>query len=53
MENIKYVELNEQELEDVNGGIVPLLVIGGGLVLTGLAGWGAYNGYQSAARGGK
>lgn len=46
-----YVTLTDAELQEVDGGIGPLIVIGG-LVAAGLFGWGVYNGYQSASRGG-
>lgn len=44
-------ELNDQELNETNGGLAPLVVAGiivGGIALAGLA-VGIYNGYQKAA----
>ena len=46
-----YSTLSDLELQEVDGGGV-LLFVGGGIVSLGLLAWGAYNGYQSAARGG-
>ena len=46
-----YTTLSDVELQGVNGGGVVLL-IGGGILAVGLLAWGAYNGYQSASRGG-
>ncbi len=34
MKNLEFKELNAQELEEVNGGVAPLIV--GGLILLGL-----------------
>ncbi|OPZ14468.1 MAG: hypothetical protein BWZ06_00962 [Bacteroidetes bacterium ADurb.BinA261] len=34
MENLEFMELNAQELEEVNGGIAPLII--GGLIILGL-----------------
>lgn len=44
-----YVTLTDAELQEVDGGVVGTLLVIGGVVLLG---WGIYNGYQSAARGG-
>lgn len=46
-----YRLLSEDELQEMEGGGL-LLIIGGGVVSLGLLAWGAYIGYQSAARGG-
>ena len=46
-----YPTLSDLELQEVDGGGV-LLFVGRGIVSLGLLAWGAYNGYQSAARGG-
>ena len=46
-----YTTLSDVELQEIDGGGV-LLVVGGGILAIGLLAWGAYNGYQSAARGG-
>ena len=45
-----YTTLSDVELKEVSGGVV--LLIGGGILSVGLLAWGAYNGYQSASRGG-
>ena len=45
-----YTTLSDVELQEVNGGGVVLLI--GGILSVGLLAWGAYNGYQSASRGG-
>jgi lactobin A/cerein 7B family class IIb bacteriocin len=34
MENLEFMELNAQELQEVNGGIAPLII--GGLIILGL-----------------
>ena len=46
-----YTTLSDIELQEVDGGGV-LLLVGGGNLDVGLLAWGAYNGYQSASRGG-
>ncbi len=45
-----YTTLSDIELQEVDGGV--LLLVGGGILAVGLLAWGAYNGYQSASRGG-
>lgn len=47
-----YVTLTDAELQEVDGGVGPLIIVGGVVVAVGLLGWGIYNGYQSASRGG-
>jgi len=47
-----YVTLTDAELQEVDGGVGPLIIVGGVIVAVGLFGWGVYNGYQGASRGG-
>ena len=53
LQNIEqnYTTLSDIELQEIDGGGV-LLLVGGGILAVGLLAWGAYNGYQSASRGG-
>lgn len=37
LENLNLVELNAQEVKEVEGGIIPLLIIGAALLLSGCA----------------
>ena len=46
-----YTTLSDIELQEIDGGGV-LLLVGGGILAVGLLAWGAYNGDQSASRGG-
>lgn len=37
LENLNLVELNAQEIQETEGGIIPLLIIGAALLLSGCA----------------
>ena len=47
LENLNLVELNAQEVQETEGGIIPFPWLVAGAVIVGVAALGFYNGYSS------
>ncbi|WP_310554787.1 class IIb bacteriocin, lactobin A/cerein 7B family [Flavobacterium sp.] len=47
LEDLNLVELNAQEVQEVDGGFIPLPWLVAGAVIGGVFGLGFYNGYNS------
>ncbi len=50
-EEVKVEELNEETLDNVDGGVAGWVIAGGVVIVVGVFAAGVYSGYQEAARG--